>query len=69
MNTVHRGTRWALAAIVAGSLGFGASQAVAAPASTLDGERICTTSNCPQFICKCQSGQCIDRETGAWCFA
>jgi len=53
---------------VAGTLGFGVSQAVASPPA--QGEsRVCNSSNCPQSICKCVSGQCIDREGGFWCFS
>ena len=70
MKIMHRAVRWTLATAVAASLGFGASQAAASPSAPGNSkDRICTTSNCPQFICKCSSGQCVDRETGAWCFA
>lgn len=68
MRIMHRAARYALAAVVAGSLSFGVSQAVASPSAGAEG-RICTTSSCPQFICKCSNGQCVDRQTGAWCFA
>jgi hypothetical protein len=69
MSTVHRATRWTVAAVVAGSLGFGATQAFAAPSAATENRLICTTTNCPQIICKCQNGQCVDRQTGVWCFA
>lgn len=68
MSIVNRGARWTLAAVVAGALGFGASQAVAAP-SAEGGARVCNSSTCPQVVCKCSNGQCVDRETGYWCFA
>ncbi|HEU4882649.1 MAG TPA: hypothetical protein VFT45_10400 [Longimicrobium sp.] len=68
MRIVNRAARWTLAAVVTGSLSFGVSQAVASPGGAAK-DRICTTTNCPQIICKCASGQCVDRETGAWCFA
>ncbi|HEU0302107.1 MAG TPA: hypothetical protein VFR37_21810 [Longimicrobium sp.] len=68
MTRMHRGSRWALAAAVAGSLGFGATQALAAPGAEAE-RRVCNSSNCPQIICKCQNGQCIDREGGFWCFS
>lgn len=68
MRIMHRAARLTLAAVVAGSLGFGASQAVAAPSADSKA-RICTASSCPQTICKCSNGQCVDRSTGVWCFA
>jgi hypothetical protein len=69
VSTIHRATRWAVAAAVAGSLGFGATQAVAAPSAASEDRLACTAANCPQTICKCQNGQCIDREGGFWCFS
>lgn len=69
MSTMHRATRWAVAAVVAGSLGFGASQAVATPSAASEDRLACTTSNCPKLRCECRDGECIERSTGVWCFA
>jgi hypothetical protein len=60
--------RMLLGLAVTGSLGFGVSQAVASPPAESE-SRVCNSSNCPQVICKCVSGQCIDREGGFWCFS
>lgn len=60
--------RMLLGLVVTGSLGFGVTQAVASPSSAGE-SRVCNSSNCPQVICKCVSGQCIDREGGFWCFS
>jgi hypothetical protein len=68
MRIVHRAARWTFGAVVAGSLSFGVSQAVASPSADGDA-RVCNSSNCPQSICKCVSGQCVDRVGGFWCFA
>jgi uncharacterized membrane protein len=68
MRIMDRAARWTLAAVVTGSLSFGVSQAVASPSAGAE-RRVCNSSNCPQVICKCVSGQCIDREGGWWCFS
>lgn len=60
--------RMLLGLAVMGSLGFGVSQAVASPSAAGE-SRVCNSTNCPQTICKCLNGQCIDREGGFWCFA
>jgi len=61
-NTI---TRWTLAAVTAASLGFGATQAVAAPAGE-DAARACNPSGC-NASCRaqggiegrCSNGQCL----------
>lgn len=68
MKVVHRAGRWALAAAVAASLGFGATQALAAPAAERV-NRFCDTTWCPDSVCDCVSGECVNRNTGIWCFA
>jgi hypothetical protein len=69
MSRIQTGLRRiALGRAVTGSLGFGVSQAVAAPSA--QGEsRVCNSTNCPQRICECVSGQCLDRVGGFWCFS
>jgi hypothetical protein len=65
---IRRARRWSLAALVAASLGFGASQAMAAPAAAESRAQVCDPVICDR-VCEavggiggfCDRGGCLCR--------